>query len=54
MSQALLDNQYAWLSEKNCRDAKTALHIEYSRDHFLSQATQYILVVDLKYPRLLA
>ncbi|MCA3774186.1 MAG: hypothetical protein IN818_04140 [Cutibacterium sp.] len=50
MSQALPDNDFTWLSEQECRDAETACRVKYTRDHFFSQASHYILEVDLEYP----
>jgi len=50
MSQPLPDNDFAWLSEQECRDAETALRVKYTRDHYFGQQLHYIFEVDLDYP----
>lgn len=50
ISQALEDNDFAWLSEQECLEAETAMRVICTGDHFFSQATHYILEVNLEYP----
>lgn len=46
MSQPLQDNDYAWLSQQECRNAETALRVKYNRDHYFGEQRYYIFEVD--------
>ena len=51
MSQPLPDDDFAWLSDQECRDAEVAIRDPVTRQAFFNQAdSNYIMEVDLEYP----